>query len=347
MKKYSCKVIQDLMPLYLEQDLSEESKKIVEEHLKDCEACKKLMEAYVEDAPATNNFSEDLPKINTFRRLKKRVKLWMLAGIVIILVAIISVTAISYKLGENSKNNFLTVDAIVNTYRKQGVVLKEKNSKAYQDLILEGIKPYTFTIGNTNDRLLIYIFKSFAQRKEATVIEGVNYPGNYDKFPINAYNAYILYMPDQTPKSEAEIKNFNNIRDSIFNIAFKYLNQGKETIYKGESASWEGSVTRKYYLHWNTDDKGMLVCDSYDSESPVIKYKLSTNKDLGPISIEYTYPESLGVLTANGLKLNKERNTLDFSGGGEGSNAPISLNDPYKVTITVNEKEEKLELKAN
>lgn len=38
--KYLCEVIRDLLPLYKDQVCSEESKKIVEEHLRECETCK-------------------------------------------------------------------------------------------------------------------------------------------------------------------------------------------------------------------------------------------------------------------------------------------------------------------
>lgn len=41
--KYNCEVIQDLLPLYKDEVCSDESKKIVEEHLKECNECSKLM----------------------------------------------------------------------------------------------------------------------------------------------------------------------------------------------------------------------------------------------------------------------------------------------------------------
>lgn len=38
----SCKVIQDLIPLYQDRICSEESKALVEEHLAQCETCRRL-----------------------------------------------------------------------------------------------------------------------------------------------------------------------------------------------------------------------------------------------------------------------------------------------------------------
>lgn len=40
--KYECDLVQDLLPLYQDEVCSDASKKIVEEHLKECESCKKV-----------------------------------------------------------------------------------------------------------------------------------------------------------------------------------------------------------------------------------------------------------------------------------------------------------------
>ncbi len=40
----NCNTVRDLLPLYIDGCCSEESKEIVEEHIKDCEACRKIFE---------------------------------------------------------------------------------------------------------------------------------------------------------------------------------------------------------------------------------------------------------------------------------------------------------------
>ena len=40
----SCNIIKDLIPLYIDGCCSEESEKMVEEHIKVCDECKKLLE---------------------------------------------------------------------------------------------------------------------------------------------------------------------------------------------------------------------------------------------------------------------------------------------------------------
>ena len=38
--KYECDIVKDLMPLYIDDLLSENSKKFVEDHINSCESCK-------------------------------------------------------------------------------------------------------------------------------------------------------------------------------------------------------------------------------------------------------------------------------------------------------------------
>ena len=44
MEQTKCDIVMDLLPLYVDGVCSEESKKIVEEHLKHCEECKQFLE---------------------------------------------------------------------------------------------------------------------------------------------------------------------------------------------------------------------------------------------------------------------------------------------------------------
>lgn len=41
--KLNCKIVEDLLPLYVDNVCSEQSKQAVEEHLKECENCRKLI----------------------------------------------------------------------------------------------------------------------------------------------------------------------------------------------------------------------------------------------------------------------------------------------------------------
>ena len=48
--KYPCNVIRDLLPLYVDEVCSAESRKMIEEHLKECSECKAYMESMSDHA---------------------------------------------------------------------------------------------------------------------------------------------------------------------------------------------------------------------------------------------------------------------------------------------------------
>ena len=42
--KITCNIIEDLLPLYVDDMVSEDSRQLVEEHLKTCPACRKMQD---------------------------------------------------------------------------------------------------------------------------------------------------------------------------------------------------------------------------------------------------------------------------------------------------------------
>ena len=46
MSKISCHIIQDILPLYVDGIVSEDTKEMVEEHLRECEELQKRSRAY-------------------------------------------------------------------------------------------------------------------------------------------------------------------------------------------------------------------------------------------------------------------------------------------------------------
>lgn len=68
--KMECEVIQDLLPLYVEKIASEQSEALVEEHLKECEACKRKYEEMTEKTPQIPE--EEIAKV-PLKRIKNNI----------------------------------------------------------------------------------------------------------------------------------------------------------------------------------------------------------------------------------------------------------------------------------
>ncbi len=101
--QYDCKMIQDLLPLYQDDVCSDSSKRVVEEHLNECEECKEVAEK-LKNVVYDEELSKERKSIlDTFARKEKRrstVVGMITAGILMIpvIVCLICNLAIGYKL---------------------------------------------------------------------------------------------------------------------------------------------------------------------------------------------------------------------------------------------------------
>lgn len=91
----SCKVIQDLLPLYHDSVCSPETAALVEEHLKDCDACQEEFHKLEESPLAKNGKKEEAEKENVQRiknvkkvLKKKRVRVSVITAVVVLLLCI-------------------------------------------------------------------------------------------------------------------------------------------------------------------------------------------------------------------------------------------------------------------
>lgn len=82
-----CEIVKDLLPLYQDGVCSEKSKIAVEEHLKSCEECGKLLEN-VQCFPEISLFEEDSSKEKIVISGVKRIKKWWLLSITLVIILV-------------------------------------------------------------------------------------------------------------------------------------------------------------------------------------------------------------------------------------------------------------------
>lgn len=72
--KIKCEVIRDLLPLYVDGVASEESRKLIEEHLQECEDCREYLKLLQEDLPkaVTPDYADE---VSSLRKIKRRMLL--------------------------------------------------------------------------------------------------------------------------------------------------------------------------------------------------------------------------------------------------------------------------------
>ena len=66
-EKTNCKIVQDLLPNYIENLTNEETNRFIEEHLKECPECQKVLENMQKEIDRLNKEIPD--KINEYYKI--------------------------------------------------------------------------------------------------------------------------------------------------------------------------------------------------------------------------------------------------------------------------------------
>lgn len=124
MKEKECKIVQDLLPNYIEKLTNEETNKFIEEHLKTCEECKKVYDNMKKELNVDNKTKEK-KKVKFLK--KYRNKLRVLEIIILIIV----------------------VAFVVNTGRKM-YIITDLNNKAKEYVNSENYHRTSYSLDNGN-----------------------------------------------------------------------------------------------------------------------------------------------------------------------------------------------------
>ncbi len=113
MKKRDCAIVQDLLVLYEDDMLQEESRQMVEEHIRSCEECMRIYEAastrlpIKEDKETESEKLQDDSAVRVMKKLKRRithksvVTFWMILGV--ILIGIVTANEICARVTGNDR----------------------------------------------------------------------------------------------------------------------------------------------------------------------------------------------------------------------------------------------------
>lgn len=112
--KYPCNLICDLIPLYIDEVCSTESRKIVDEHLCECDECRNYLNNMLNNEKKVDvvcdkfeqNLSDEKIKISSFKSLKKKI---LKKQIVSMVLGSIAVIIILFSTVVTLKNSIHTV----------------------------------------------------------------------------------------------------------------------------------------------------------------------------------------------------------------------------------------------
>lgn len=108
-----CEIVQDLLFGYKDNTLHNESKKLVEEHLKTCKNCNKIFQELKEEE---NNISSEKKEIDYLKKVRKKInkknKLLIIIGIILTMIVIFNIYIFSYYYKEAGKLQVFLKDNI-------------------------------------------------------------------------------------------------------------------------------------------------------------------------------------------------------------------------------------------
>lgn len=84
-----CKIVQDLLPNYIEKLTNEETNKFIEEHLKNCEDCKKNYDD-MKESLNKNNKNKEKKKVNFLKKYKNKLRILEIILLIIIVAFVVN-----------------------------------------------------------------------------------------------------------------------------------------------------------------------------------------------------------------------------------------------------------------
>lgn len=149
-----CKVVQDLIPLYVEKISSEESNILIEEHIEKCEECKKILKESEQSLFSNNkslknkDFLTEKEESEIFKKIMQKYRKNAMKKIKVAILAVIAIMIILCGVTYAWRGNYLTVsyeDAVLSTY----IVKGERTQNEYFHIQGEGVIMERTWEGNT------------------------------------------------------------------------------------------------------------------------------------------------------------------------------------------------------
>lgn len=103
--KLSCKVIEDMLPMYYDKVCSEETAALIGEHLKDCPHCNHILSELRSDIAIPEKSVDDMKPLKKIQKRYKKMRMHWWITIVVVLLLIPVVFFVGNEHGEQSERN--------------------------------------------------------------------------------------------------------------------------------------------------------------------------------------------------------------------------------------------------
>lgn len=218
-KKHLCKIVEDLLPNYIEKMTSSETNEIIEKHIEECQLCKDKLNNIKCEVVLDEVDDREINYLKTIKR-KNHLKILIVILVATIIISLLLLFSFNYRIIKNNNGIYEIERATVNY----------NNIINYDILILKGKKEVENCINNT---LYITWYAIFDTKNEKCISIREEMDGYYKENAKEQYivmknnwkelrnpriydNKLYININDYKEKTREEIKNiFNNIYEVI------------------------------------------------------------------------------------------------------------------------------------
>ena len=262
----NCKIVQDLLPNYIEKLTNEETNQYIESHLSECNECKNILDNMKKEINinTTKRDNREVKYIKKFSNRMKVLKFILLALIIIYLGLVVGRTIIMTSLSGKAKENQSYDNYYAKLYSYQGdsLTITESYNKG-EDYLTTMTK---FVNGNQVQKITYY--KQGNEKLFLTEFEGKKYIQNPDAV-VGGHISPVTYVSDGLL--------VNMTYAFIIGIDKTYCN-GKECyVIKGNS--YERYIDKETGLAVRDIEKSSKTIDRPTDIVVDYEYKFNTVKD--------------------------------------------------------------------
>ena len=250
-EKKDCKIVQDLLPNYIENLTSDETNQYINEHLNECEECKEILENMQKDLKVNDSKKDDreVKYIKKFNRKFKLLRNILLIIIIVFLIIIgrklFIITRLSNKANDTLKqSNYYTrtetysngQTTILESYNKDGItsgtmsfysegnnkkIIFYKSKTEIISLLDNGESKTLMNMGDITINPVYFTGESILENLRIAITTSI------DKVKINGKDCYIIKENDNTEKfidadTGLAIKMIDNKNNTTVDYKYKF-----------------------------------------------------------------------------------------------------------------------------
>lgn len=192
-EKRNCKIVQDLLPNYIESLTNEETNNFIEEHLKECNDCKEVLESMKKDFKI-NAMKRDDREVKYIKKYSKKMKTLKVILLIIIVIYVLIVgrrTIIMVSLSEKATESQINDNYYAKLYSYQGdsLIITESYNKGedYLTTVTRAV--------NGNEIQKITYYKKGNDKLFLTESDGKKYIQNFETM-VGGHIIPVTYVSD-------------------------------------------------------------------------------------------------------------------------------------------------------